>query len=155
VISRTPESLEKAKNYCFLLLKFRPRSEYEIRERLKRKKFGEPVIKAVLAFLKEKSFIDDEAFTQAWVDFRLKKSFGLRRITQELRIKGIDKDIVAQVLEKTKENYSEREAVAKITRERLNRLKEIEPQTAKRRLFAYLLRRGFSSEAIIDALEQL
>ena len=155
MISRTPESLEKAKNYCFLLLKFRPRSEYEIRERLKRKKFGEPVIKAVLTFLKEKSFIDDEAFTQAWVDFRLKKSFGLRRITQELRIKGISKDIVAQVLEKTKENYSEREVVAKITRERLNRLKEIEPQTAKRRLFAYLLRRGFSSEAIIDALEQL
>jgi len=155
VISRTCESLEKAKNYCFLLLKFRPRSEYEIRERLKRKKFHEPIIKATLAFLKEKKFIDDEAFTQAWVDFRLKRPFGLRRIAQELRIKGIDKDIVAQVLEKTKQVYSEREAVVKIAKERLNRLKGIEPQTAKRRTLAYLLRRGFSPDAIIDALEQL
>ena len=155
MISRTSESLEKAKNYSFLLLKFRSRSEYEIRQRLKLKKFDEPTIRATLSFLKEKSLIDDEAFAQAWFDFRLKRPFGLRRITQELRIKGIGKDILARVLEKTKENYSEREIVAKIAKERLNRLKGIEPETLKRRLFAYLLRRGFSSEAIIDALEQL
>jgi regulatory protein len=155
VSDRAPESFEKAKNYSFLLLKFRPRSEYEIRERLKRKKFDEPVIKAVLAFLKEKKFIDDEAFTRAWVDFRLKKSLGLRRITQELRLKGIDKDTAAQVLEEAKERYSEPEAIAAVGREKLERLKGIEPQKARRRLYAFLMRRGFSPGAIIDFLEQV
>ena len=152
---RASESLDKARNYCFLLLKFRPRSEFELRQRLKRKKFAEPVIRSILDYLKEKSFVDDEAFAQAWVESRLKSSLGLRRITQELRIKGIDKDTIERVLEEKRKEYSETEAVAEIARGRMSRLKGVEPQKARRRLYAYLLRRGFSPDVIIDTLEQL
>ncbi|MCM8795938.1 MAG: recombination regulator RecX, partial [Candidatus Omnitrophica bacterium] len=149
------DPLQKAKDYAFLLLKYRPRSEKEIYQRLKRKKFKESIIQQTLIFLRNKEFVNDVYFSQLWVESRLKRPFGLRRIKEELRLKGIDKEIINDVLEKTKENYSEEEVVKQLVKERLRRLKKIEPQKAKQRLYSYLLRRGFSAEVITDVLNEL
>lgn len=148
------QNLEKARNYAFLLLKFRLRSEHEIYERLKRKKFEEGVIKEVLEFLKEKNFVDDNLFTKAWIESRLKKTFGLKRLKQELRIKGINKEIIDSQISEIKKNYSESEIVAKIVKERFNKLKDIDPRKARMRVYGYLLRRGFPSEIVLQILNQ-
>lgn len=150
-----PETLEKARNYAFLLLKFRTRSEKEITRRLKEKKFDEQAIKETIEFLKERKFIDDRAFAKAWIESRVKKPLGLRRLRQELMMKGIDKKIIDAELEAAKEDYNEPEIVKKIARERFKKLKGVQAQKAKPRLYAYLLRRGYSSEIVIDALNKL
>jgi regulatory protein len=147
--------LQKAKEYAFLLLKFRLRSEKELYERLKRKKFDADIIKEVLKFLKEKDFLNDKIFAKAWIDSRLKRPLGLRRIKEELKLKGIDKEIIDSQISEIKKDYPEEEIVKKIARQRLNKLKNIEPRKAKNRLYAYLLRRGFSPEIIIDVINQL
>lgn len=147
--------LQKAKNYAFLLLKFRLRSEKEIRERLKKKKFDAQTIDDTLAFLKEKQFIDDNYFTKAWIESRLKKPLGIRRLRQELSIKGIDKEIIESRITEIKANYSEDEVVKQVAEEKLKKIKGIDPRKAKNRIYAYLLRRGFSPEIVIDALNQL
>lgn len=149
------DSLEKAKNYAFLLLKFRPRSEKEIYQRLKRKRFDEKIIQETLAFLKDKDFLNDNYFARAWMESRLKKPFGIRRIKEELKLKGIDKEIIENSIEEIKKNYSEEEVVREIVRQRFSRLKNLEPQKARQRLFAYLMRRGFSVEAVIEAINAL
>jgi regulatory protein len=146
------QSFDKAKEYSFLLLKFRLRSEKEVYLRLKQKRFTEEVIRQVISFLKEKGFIDDAAFARAWAESRLKKPLGIRRIRQELVLKGIDKGIIEAALGEIKENYSERELVETLARERLNRLKGIEPRLARQRIFAYLVRRGFSPDVITEVL---
>ena len=74
------DQLQKAKNYAFLLLKFRPRSEKEISERLKRKKFDTAVIRETILFLKEKSFVDDSYFAKVWLESRIKRPLGLRKL---------------------------------------------------------------------------
>lgn len=147
--------LQKARDYAFLLLKFRLRSEKEIYQRLKKKKFPEEVIKQTLSFLKDKAFIDDRTFTKTWIDCRLKRHLGLKRIKQELNLKGIDKEIIDNQIKETKQNYSEQDAVAELARQRLDRLKAIEPSVAQRRVYAYLLRRGFTCEVIQEAINQL
>ena len=149
------EPLQKAKNYAFLLLKFRPRSEKEIYQRLKKKKFDPGIINQTLAFLKDKGFINDSDFTRLWIESRLKRPLGLRRIRQELNLKGIDKQIIDSRIEEIKKSYSEEGLVTKICQEKFDKLKNIEPQKAKRRIYAYLLRRGFSPEVIIDAINNL
>jgi len=146
--------LSKAKNYAFLLLKFRPRSEKEIRVRLKKKKFDQEIIEETVAFLKDKDFINDNYFAKAWVESRLKRPLGLRRIKEELKVKGIDKEIIDSQIGEIKKSYSEEDIVTEIARERFNRLKNIERELAKRRLYAYLLRRGFSPEIVINVLNQ-
>lgn len=147
--------LEKAKNYCFLLLKFRLRSEKELYNRLKRKKFDEVIIEKILNLLKDKGFIDDNYLAAAWIESRIKKPLGLRRLRQELGLKGIDKQTIDIELEKIKNNYSEENVVSGLLREQLKKLKGIDPQKARRRIYAYLLRRGFSPETIINTMNQL
>ena len=147
--------LEKARNYAFLLLKFRLRSEKELIARLKIKKFDLAIIKETVEFLKERDFINDRYFTSAWVNSRLKKPLGLRRIRQELQLKGVDKDIIDAKIAEVKKDYSEKDTVEKIARERIKRLKGLEPVKLKSRLFSYLVRRGFSAETAIDAINQL
>ena len=147
--------LEKARNYAFLLLKFRPRSERELYARLKKKKFDESVIKDTLSFLKEKNFLDDNYFARAWIESRLKKPFGLRRIEQELKRKGIDKEIIQAQIETSRKGYREEEVVLGLAQERWLKLKGLEPKKSKQRIFGYLLRRGFSPEIIIETVNQL
>ena len=77
------------------LLKFatlRPRSEKEINDWFKRKKVHESLHKELTEKLDHLKLINDEEFARWWVDQRLSfKSKSKRDITQELRIKGIDK----------------------------------------------------------------
>ena len=145
----------KARSYAFLLLKYRQRSEKEISDRLKKKNFSEELIKETIVFLQEKKFIDDLAFSRAWIRERLAHSIGPRRLKQELKSKGISKEIIENNLRQAQESYSEAETVRELAASRLGRMKNLEPGIAKRRLYAYLLRRGFSPDIVIDAINQL
>ncbi len=149
------DRLEKAKNYAFLLLKFRPRSEKEICQRLKLKKFEPQIISQTISFLKEKDFINDSNFAGAWVASRLKRPLGLRRIRQELKIKGIANEIIDEKIEQAKGSYREEEVARGLIQQKFKTLKGVEPKKAKARIFAYLMRRGFPPDTVIEAINQL
>ncbi len=143
---------QKAKNYAFLLLKFRLRSEKELCQRLEKKKYDTEIIEKTVSFLKEKGFIDDKYFAKSWIESRIKKPLGIRRLKQELIIKGVDKAIIDSQINEIKKNYPEEEIVIRIAKNRLNKLKGCDPEKARKRIYAYLLRRGFSPEIVIDLL---
>ncbi|MCX5705143.1 MAG: regulatory protein RecX [Candidatus Omnitrophica bacterium] len=149
------DSSKKALEYAFLLLKYRMRSENEIRLRMKQKKFPQDLIDKTLTFLKDKRFIDDNVFSKAWIDSRIKRPFGLRRIEQELKLKGVDKEVIRAQVTRVKKDYSEEDVVKDIVRSRLKRLKANDAQEIKRKMYAYLIRRGFSPEVVYDAVVQL
>ena len=147
--------LQKARGYAFLLLKFRPRSENELRQRLKKKKFNSEIIESTVSFLKDKGFIDDNYFAKTWIESRIKKPLGIRRLKAELSIKGINKEIIDTQINEIKKSYPEEDIVGGIARDRLNKLKGIDSQKARKRVYAYLLRRGFSPETVIDVLNKM
>lgn len=154
-MNNNKDLLQKAKNYAFLLLKYRLRSEEEIYRRLKKKKFDEEIIKETIAYLKDRGFLNDRIFARTWIESRLSKPLGLTRIKQELKSKGIDVEIINEQFKAIKNNYAEEDIVLKIAKERIKRFKEIDRRKAKRRVFAYLLRRGFSADVVIDAINRL
>ena len=144
----------KARAYAFLLLKYRQRSVKEISQRLKNKKFPEEAISRTVEFLREKKFLDDELFARAWIKERLSRYIGPRRLKQELKFKGVSEQVIENNLKVAREFYSESDTVRELAAKRLSRLKGLDPQTAKRRVYGYLLRRGFSPELATDALNQ-
>lgn len=146
---------EKARAYAFLLLKFRQRSSHELSERLKRKRFAPEVVAGTIDFLKEKNFIDDEAFTRAWVNSRLAKNLGARRIKQELRLKGIPEAVINAQVRTILADHPEEAVIKKLAKVRLNRIKGEDPRKARQKVYAYLVRRGFSPASVIDVLETL
>lgn len=153
-MDKNKETLEKARNYAFLLLKFRLRSENELRQRLKNKKFNPEIIQKTISYLKEKGFLDDAYFARAWIESRIKKPLGLRRLRQELKLKGIAAEIIENSINETKENYVEEDIVRGIIKDKFNKIRDIDPQKAKRRIYAYLLRRGFSPETVTNVISQ-
>lgn len=146
--------MEQARDYAFLLLKFRLRSEEEIRQRLNKKKFEAEVIEKAVSFLKEKDFLNDRLFVRAWIKARLQKFLALSLIRRELLLKGVGREIVeAGLRQLLEQGYSEAEAARRIAAQRSERLKGIEPFKARRRLYQYLARRGFSPETIQEAID--
>ena len=146
---------KKALEYAFLLLKYRMRSENEIRLRMKQKKIPQDLIDKTLIFLKDKQFVDDNVFSRAWIDSRIKRPLGLRRIAQELKLKGVEKEVIRAQVARVKEDYAEEDVVKGVVQSRLKRLKGKDAQEIKRKMYAYLIRRGFSPEVVYDAIVQL
>jgi len=146
---------ERIKEYAFLLLKYRLRSEKELYQRLKRKNFSAEEIGKVIDFLKEKKFLDDEVFARAWINSRLSRSFGLNRISLELRLKGVAKETLEAGIAEVKKGYCEKTVIEELARNKLAKLKDIDPLKARNRTYAYLIRRGFSIDKVTDTLNKI
>lgn len=147
--------LLKAKNYAFLLLKYRLRSSQEIRDRLKRKKFSVEAIEAAINDLTENKFLDDAAFANAWIDYRLRNKMGIRKIRVELEAKGISKEIIRKQLDAVKGDYNEEGVIEGVIEQKIRKLNSPVDLTAKRRLYSFLLRRGFSPDIVAEKIKQL
>src|ERR1039457_7156524 len=87
-------------------LKIRPRSIAELKEKLKGKGFSLTEIDIVLNDLIASGILDDRAFTKSWINYRLARPFGFRRIIQELKIKGIDQEIIEQAVAEIQGSYN-------------------------------------------------
>lgn len=147
--------ITKAKRIIFQLLKFRARSRKEIEDRLKKKKFTREAISSVIDYFDKLDLINDEEFAAGWMKSRLRKPLGLRRIYFELKQKGITEEIIEQLKDNIKDSYNEYEVVTDLAKSKLNKLKNIELDKAKSRIYRYLLSRGFSIDVINEVVSEL
>lgn len=150
------KDLAKARNYVLRLIKFRERSEKEIRDKLKEKNYEARVIDEVLAHFKEIKFIADEEFAKGWIDSRIKKPLSLEVIRLELIQKGVAREIIEKFINEKKSAFDETKALSELISRRLNKLKDQEEyRKIKPKLFAYFIRRGFSASAVYEAIDKL
>lgn len=108
--------LDKAYDRALNLIARRPRSEWELKDYLKRKDYDEEAASTVLNMLRQRGYVDDKAFAEAWVrNRRLLKSTSKRRLQQELRQKRVADDTIQEVLEEDEADELDvlRELVAK------------------------------------------
>ncbi|MCK4576235.1 RecX family transcriptional regulator [candidate division WOR-3 bacterium] len=148
---------EDAKQKVLRLFNRRIYSEKEIREKLKKKGYEDETIRIVVQDLKEISFINDYSFTKAFVSDRLRLNpKGSFQISYELKQKGINQTIINKVFDEEKVIEGDSDRAFEIARKRLETLKSIgDKKTKKRRLYNFLLRRGFSYEVIKGVLDEL
>ena len=145
---------EQARAYEFALdfLSYRPRSQAEVAQRLAEKEFAEQTIELVLQRLSQAGLIDDSAFAQYWVDNRTQfKPRGGRALRHELRRKGIADQVVDDLLQEIDEVEAARRAVSP----RLDRWRQLDRATFRRKLTSFLQRRGFDYEVIAQVWEQM
>ena len=148
-------------------LSYRPRSEQEVRTKLRSKDFPPAAIEWCIDLLRDQKFLDDAAFSAAFARSRIRiRPRGRFRLMQELRQKGVHSGIADQAIsdafvdEDTSEVALATETATKWV-ERQNPAmtkalasKDFTPERAKgrRRLHAFLSRRGFTPEAVSTAL---
>ncbi len=133
-------------------LTYRPRSEYEMRQRLLRRGFSGDTVEAVLKRLREQGLVDDIAFAEFWRDNRQSFSPRSQWLTRlELRQKGIADDISDQTVSTICDGDNAYRAAAS----RASRLPLSDYESFRRRLGGYLRRRGFGYGVIKETLERL
>ena len=146
---------QKAKEFVFRLLKNRHHSEKEIRDKLEKRKFNTSVIEETIGYFKKITLIDDRTFTKHWIASRLAKPFGMNRIQFELETKGISKKIFEEEKQNTLAQYKEDEIVTRLAKRQREKYSHIDRMKIKQRVYGYLSRRGFNSQAITKAINEL
>ena len=135
-------------------LKIRPRSIAELKEKLEAKGFSSIETETAVHGLTASGLLDDRAFTKSWINYRLARPFGFRRIIHELRAKGIDQEIIDQAVAEV-EGYSPETTALELAQRRWQRLPDIDPLKKKKRVLDFLLRRGFEEGIVIKVIKKL
>ncbi len=144
----------RAMEYCFA----RPRSQFEVRQYLRRKtmprrgKTGELVpgvsqelVDRVFDKLIERRYVDDSKFVDYWLENRrLKKGASQRLLRSELMAKGVSTSLISEKLQQT--DRSDVDEITKIIARKSRRY------DSEDKLIAYLARQGFSYDVIKEAL---
>lgn len=131
------------------LLSFRLRSEWELRDYLRRKDCPPEISERILNKLSINGYVNDEQFAKRWVENRrLLKSTSRRRLSQELRQKRISNDIIDKILAEDKEDTDEQEVLRQLVDKKRARY----PDQLK--LMQYLARQGYSYDDIKTVLNE-
>jgi regulatory protein len=137
---------------AYRYLSYRPRSEGEMKQRLRKRGFDTEVIERTIGRLKEQDIIDDYAFAKFWKDAQLShKPKSKRLIIKELVDKNVGEDIIKQV---TEEIDDETNAYT-LGHNRARMLTHLDQVSFRRRLENILSYRGFSYGIIKHTIDIL
>jgi regulatory protein len=146
------EIQEKAYQRALNYLSYRPRSRAEVQGNLTKHAIPEDVIKQVIDRLQENNLVDDLKFAQAWVenrsDFRPRSRWVL---AMELHQKGIHDDIIEQALA----GIDEEQLAFQAARKQSRKYRGLEWHDFRRKLSAFLARRGFKYEIIKPIVDRI
>lgn len=145
-------SLQDCLDAAYYYLNYRPRSEGEIRQWLRKRGFSREVTEKTIAKLREQNLSDDLAFAQFWKDNRLSfRPKSKRLIEKELR----EKKVAAEIIEQVTQDIDDEEIAHKLGLSRMSSLAHLDYPDFCRRLSSYLTYRGFSYEVTRDTAARL
>jgi regulatory protein len=145
-------------------LEARSRSVAEVRRRLGGAGYRADLVEGAVARLTELGMLDDEVFARSWVESRDRaRPRGERAIREELRLKGIDRTLIEQVLEERREvgdpgaaasasdgqspGPPDRVAAQRLIAKHRRALDRVaDPRRRRQRAYALLARNGFDPE---------
>lgn len=142
-------ALKKILHYC----NYQERCKKEIYDKLNSFELDETDKNFIVDFLQEEGFINDERYCRSYVKSKLNlKKWGINKIRISLFAKGINKEIIDNVIsEIDKDSYKE---------ELLNLLKnkkidEDDPYKRKAKLIRYAVSKGYSLNEVMDNVQNL
>lgn len=122
-------------------LGYRPRSGSEMVSYLTGKGYPEEVLAQVMARLRERGYVDDDAFARFWVDNRTRfRPRSRRALRYELRQKGVDNPTIDEALEEQDEDA----AAWAAAESKIARWSNLPREEFDKKLIGFLARRGFS-----------
>ena len=140
--------LKKAKEKALTLLGYREFTSHELQERLRRS-VGEQAAGEAVERMEELGLVDDEDYAERFArELSVRKHYGVLRIRQEMRRKGLSQEQIETALSLLEENPQEQ------LRTLLEKKYPLAAQDEKvrRRAFAGMLRMGYPADEVRRAL---
>lgn len=145
------KQFDKLKNRCLYLIADCMRTEKNIREKIAKgkTKYPDELVNQVIDNLKQYNYINDKEFAKRFIELN-KNKFSKKVIKEKLYIKGINNDLIQELLadfNEESEISAAKKALYKKCKDYDNIKNELEYKE-KSKLFAFLARKGFSYETI-------
>jgi regulatory protein len=148
--------IEAAFRTALRSLELRSYARADLGRRLVRKGHPRPAVDAALDRALALGLLDDTAFARHFVQTRSAKGRGPLRLTRDLLAMGVERSLIDRALAAEWPEGGDRSSVplALVTK-RAAQLGAIPRQTKRRRLLAYLARRGFSGREVTEMVERV
>lgn len=132
-------------------LSFKDRTVEEIRKKLEEKEYDAYQISDAIEKLIYYRYLDDKKYAMAYIRCNCKKK-GIKLIKSELLAKGIERNLLSEVLESMDfDTDDELDAVRNIYDHRFSDL-DLKDVKQKKKVYSYFQRRGFSYDSITKAI---
>lgn len=148
--------IDQARKAAYDLLSRRGWSRAELGARLARRGAPEAIARQVVEELEGLGYLDDRAFSRQWAQTRAtRQRLGSRRISEELRLKGVPRPLADAAIRETFAETPEETLALEAARRRLPALSRGSTIRVPARLLDYLLRRGYPADVARSVVRQL
>jgi regulatory protein len=137
------------KQKAFRYLGRRLHSSYELKLKLKRKGYKQELIEQVIEELINGNYVNDYEFASLFADENIgNKLWGRKKLEAELFKKGIDRNIISQIINEKFSTGSELDQALELGRKKIKSLlsRGIDNEKLKIRLVSFLLTKGYDYE---------
>lgn len=148
------EEQNKGNDYAMMLLSYRWRTEKEIRDKMHEKGYDVDLINSTIDYLYEQQLLDDNRFAEAFTRDKINlNKWGSYKIKQELLLKGVEDNVIDNVLEIYCSDEYER--ALELGKKKIKSYKDEDRNKIYRKLGGYLQRRGYPYNCVINVLREL
>ncbi len=128
----------------------------DLARRLQRKGHPRAAVEVALERIAQLGLLDDAAFAQSYVETRAARGRGPARLVRDLMAMGVERGVIDHAIGSHWPEGSDRSTVPlALAQKRAAQLGALPRQTKRRRLIAYLARRGFTGRDITDLVDQV
>ena len=143
--------LKRVRLRAMHLLNQMDRTEQQLRTKLKQNGYTDYMVDQALEYVKSFGYINDSGYTERFIMSRMKKK-SRKEIYAALCQKGIDKETIDQAMEECYAEDGEQEAIKDLIRKKRFDI-ENSDYKEKEKIYAYLMRKGFSYESVRQVLQ--
>ena len=149
------DPVDVAKQILVKQLAASAKSRHQLAQALTKRAVPDEAAEEALDRFAELGYIDDAAFARAWVESR-QRSRGLAAsaLRRELRDKGIDRELIDEVVADAVSDDDERAAARLLVEKKLRSMRGVDNDTATRRLVGMLSRKGYGPGVAYDVVRR-
>ena len=146
-------------DYAVRTLARRPLTVNELRARLARRAARSPDADAVIERLRQANYLDDARLAESYAHFRHDyEGLGRQRVLRDLSRRGVDKAVAHEAVAESYTDSDEPELIRRFLERKVPKATPSTPINDRKhlvRLYRALIRTGFSSGKIVEALREL
>ncbi len=145
-----------AREYMFRILSRRDHSRKELKDKAHKKGYSGGFIDEILDEFEQKEYINDRKFAKKYAADKFEfNDWGPYKIRTQLFKKGISKPIAERVISNTFGNQAIKESMKALITKRKRRYQREPKEKRRKKVFDYLMRKGYDSENILKHLDEL
>ncbi|OAN12604.1 RecX family transcriptional regulator [Photobacterium jeanii] len=148
---RKKRPLPPVKEAAVAYLSRRDHAEKELRQKLKRRGYSHGDIEQAIDFCQDYKWLDDVRYAGTTIRNGIAKGWGELRIRQEMELKGVNSQVIEQVMAVHEIDWFEH---ARAVAQRKYGETPMETQKEKAKRFRFMQSRGFDFEQIAYAFDQ-